>query len=304
LFPPQQPDKGPNSSVSEIRQENGYLIVVGSGIKGIAHLTNEARHWITNSDIVLYCVSDVATERWIQTNSKFSESLHKWYDDNKLRRQSYREMTQRIMYFVDEGRKVCVVFYGHAGVFVASSYDAVNLARHKGVPAVLLPGISSDACMFADLLFDPSRTGCVSIEATDLLIRERSIDPTLSLIIWQAGCVGDAGYKSTGYDGRNIPVLIDYLKSVYGGEHRAIIYEAAQYAVCQPRIEVTTIDGLYNQKISGISTLFIPPRSRPDIDETMLRRLGLRRVPETGRYSESQQVRRKLTKKGSSPAIS
>lgn len=149
-----------------------------------------------------------------------------------------------------------------------------------GIPAVMLPGISSDGCLYADLLFDPSRTGCVSIEATDLLIHRRHIDTTLSLIIWQAGCVGDVGFKSTGFDGKNIPILIDYLQHFYGADHAAIIYEAAQYAVCDPKIVRTTISGLREQKITGISTLYIPQKARPKLDEEMLRRLGLRRYQE------------------------
>ena len=39
----------------------GHLIVVGTGIQ-VGQITAEARDWIRQSEKVLYCVSDAATE--------------------------------------------------------------------------------------------------------------------------------------------------------------------------------------------------------------------------------------------------
>ena len=100
----------------------------------------------------------------------------------------------------------------------------------------MLPAISSLDCLFADVGFDPSRHSCQIVEATDLLARAKKPDITASVIIFQVGCVGDLGYNSRGYDRRNVPVLAEYLSKFYGEDYEVILYEAAQYPICQPKI--------------------------------------------------------------------
>ena len=50
----------------------------------------------------------------------------------------YTEMVERILFFVRKGKKVCAVFYGHPGIFVFSSHEAIRIARAEGYPAVML----------------------------------------------------------------------------------------------------------------------------------------------------------------------
>ena len=82
------------------------------------------------------------------------------------------------------------IFYGHPGVFVSPSRRALSIARKEGYEAKMLPGISSEDYMFADLEFDPAVHGCCAYEATQLLLREVALDTAMSNIIWQVGGVG------------------------------------------------------------------------------------------------------------------
>jgi hypothetical protein len=186
-------------------------------------------------------------------------------------------MVDRIMKCLREYERVSAVFYGHPGIFVWPSYKAIQLARREGYDAFMLPAVSSLDCLFADVGFDPSRYGCQIVEATDLLVRSRKPDVGASVVIFQVGCVGDLGYNSKGYDRRNVPVLMEYLASFYGENYEIILYEAAQYPVCKPKIKRLPIAGLVDAKPSGISTLYIPPKTLPATDERMLERLGLER---------------------------
>ena len=54
----------------------------------------------------------------------------------------------------------------------------------------MLPGISAEDYMFADLEFDPCVYGCMTCEATEFLLRNRSLNPSTHNIIWQVGSVG------------------------------------------------------------------------------------------------------------------
>jgi precorrin-6B methylase 1 len=264
-------------SDSWISTKKNELVFIGTGIDGANHLTAEAISHIANADKVLYCVADLVIERRLHILNSCTEDLYVFYGDNKPRRQTYEEMVQRILESLKEHRRVCAVFYGHPGIFVWPSYRAIQIARKDGYRAYMLPAVSSLDCLFADVGFDPSRHSCQIVEATDLLVRLRRPDVSASVIIFQVGCVGDLGYNSRGYDRRNVPILAEYLASYYGLDYEVILYEAAQYPVCKPKIRRISIAGLVDAKPSGITTLYIPPKILPGADGEMLGRLGLKR---------------------------
>ena len=257
----------------------GTLVVVGTGI-AVGHLTSEARGWLEQADKVLYCVADVATERLIQKLNPTAESLYVFYADDKPRSRTYQEMIERILECVRQGVKVCVAFYGHAGIFVNPSHESIRRARLEGHRAMMLPAVSSLDCLFADLGVDPS-IGCQIFEATDLLVRKRPIDPSGIVIIWQIGCVGDPGFRFKGYDARNLPVLVEYLEQYYGPDYEVVIYQASQYNICDPVIRKLKLKEVSPAVVTAISTMYIPPKRRNPADAEMIRRLGLVKPKET-----------------------
>jgi uncharacterized protein YabN with tetrapyrrole methylase and pyrophosphatase domain len=251
----------------------GRLIVVGTGIS-LGQVTSETSKLIQHCEKVLYCVADAATERWIQKLNPSAESLYVFYSDNKPRSETYEQMVARILECVREGLKVCVVFYGHPGIFVYPSHESIKRARSEGFDAKMLPAISSLDCMFADLGIDPA-AGCQMFEATDLLLRKRRLDTSASLIVWQVACVGDFGFNFKGYDGRNLPVLIEVLQESYGPEYEVIVYEASQYSICEPVIKNIRLSELTPKALTGISTLYVPPKEKAPIYMSISNRLGL-----------------------------
>lgn len=101
-----------------------------------------------------------------------------------------------------KGKYVVGVFYGHPGVFVAPSHRSIDIARKEGYTAKMLPGISAEDCLLADLNIDPSLPGCVTYEATDLLLRNRPLNPSSHLILYQVGCVGIKDFNFSGFNVR------------------------------------------------------------------------------------------------------
>ena len=91
---------------------------------------------------------------------------------------------------VRAGHDVLGVFYGHPGVFVSPSHRSIAVAREEGYKARMLPGISAEDYLFADLEFDPSLHGCNTYEATELLLRDKPLQPLIHNIIWQVGSIG------------------------------------------------------------------------------------------------------------------
>ncbi len=259
----------------ETLMKPGSLTVVGTGIQFIGQLTLEARAHIKQAEKVLFLVSEPLTADWIRDVNPTAESLYPYYQQGKARINSYVEMIERILCEVRKGLRVCAVFYGHPGVFVYPSHEAITQARLEGYGAKMLPGISSEDCLFADLGIDPARTGCQSFEATDFLIHKRKFDTGCSLILWQIGCIGDLTFNVGPYDSRGLHVLTEYLCQYYDAAHPAIIYEAAEYPIFDPTIEHVPLAKLAETQISPISTLYIPPQTTAALDYEMLDRLGI-----------------------------
>jgi uncharacterized protein YabN with tetrapyrrole methylase and pyrophosphatase domain len=237
----------------------GTLTVVGTGIEFAAHLSQEARAQIEHADKVLYLVADPATAAWIvQTNSD-AQSLSPFYELAKDRAESYEAMAEEILVWVRKQLSVCAVFYGHPGIFTYPSHQAIEMARLEGYRARMLPAISAEDCLIADLGVDPARSGWQSYEATDFLIYPRAVDTSSALVLWQIGAIGTLDYRQN-YDSKALELLVERLHSIYQSDHECVLYEAAVYKVYESRITRTTISGLLQAGISGVSTLYVPPK--------------------------------------------
>jgi hypothetical protein len=248
----------------------GSLVVVGTGIRTVGHLTMEAVAWIKQADKVLYVVGDPVAELMLkELNPQGAESLTGMYAEGKQRIDTYNQMVERTLECVRAGMRTCMACYGHPGVFVYPSHEAIRRARAEGYSARMLPGISSEDCLFADLGVDPGINGCQSYEATDFLLNKRVIDPTSSVVLWQIGVVGDATFKPIGYDLSAMPLLVERLSAIYPPTHPMYLYEAAVFHGCEPIIrQITAAELSYNQLSAGY-TLYIPP-AYPTSSDPML----------------------------------
>jgi uncharacterized protein YabN with tetrapyrrole methylase and pyrophosphatase domain len=216
--------------------------------------------WIKQADKVLYVVGDPVAEAMLkELNPGGAESLTVMYAEGKQRIETYNEMVERTLECIRAGMLTCMACYGHPGVFVYPSHESIRRARAEGYSARMLPGISSEDCLFADLGVDPGIGGCQSYEATDFLLNGRVIDPSSSVILWQIGVVGDATFKAAGYDLSAMPLLVERLLAIYPASHPMYLYEAAVFHGCDPIIRPITAVELANGPLSAGNTLYIPP---------------------------------------------
>jgi hypothetical protein len=262
--------------MSTYRESNkGSLIVVGTGIRVVGQLTMEAIAWMKKADRLLYLVGDrVAEATILQLNSSGAESLLPFYVEGKPRIDTYNEMVERILACVRAGMLTCVAAYGHPGVFAYPFHVAIRQARAEGYGARMLPAISAEDCLFADLGIDPATYGCQSFEATDFLLHARVPDPSAALILWQIGAVGDPLYHRDGYNLSLLPLLVARLCQFCPPDHVCTVYEAAIYPDIDPTIRQAPIRSLTEMTLTWVSTVYIPP-SRPSSRDTyVLSRIG------------------------------
>lgn len=254
----------------------GTLTVVGLGIAGPAQATPEALGAIDDAAKRFHLLADPLTRRWLLARHPRTESLADSYAVGKPRADSYEEMVERILAPVRRGRSVCAIFYGHPGVFAWPPHEAVRRARAEGYVARMLPGVSAEDCLFADLGVDPSDTGCSSYEATDFLLRKRRFDPTAALVLWQIGVVGVRDVRAAAlWSATGLAVLTEALLATYPPTHEVVVYEASTLPIVPPKIMRVPLGELTGAPVTAISTLFVPPLADRATDLAMARRLGL-----------------------------
>ena len=237
----------------------GSLVVVGTGI-GPARLTAEARAAIQAADQVLHLIPDPISVLAVEQLNTRARSLEHCYVEGEHRRAAYARMVEEILEPVRAGERLCAAFYGHPGVFVLPSHDAVKQARREGFEAVMLPGISAEDCLFADLGVDPAEAGCQSYEATRFLERRPAIESRAALVLWQIGVVGTANHSAEPVAPR-LGELVDRLRELYPDEHEVVVYEASSFVGIAPLIRPTPLADLA-AAVTPASTLYVPPLER------------------------------------------
>ncbi len=250
----------------------GSLVVVGTGIRLVGQATVESVACIERAEKLFYLVNDPTTAAWIQGLNPTAESLADCYVKGIARTRIYRVMADQIVSAVRSGLDVCAAFYGHPGVFVDASHEAIRRARRAGFPARMLPGISAEDCLVADLGMDPATNGCQSFEATNFLMYRRRFDPSSALILWQVGVLGEASVRDDmSCRPERLAVLTAHLQRYYPPRHRVVLYEAAQFPVGEPMIKRIPLARLKQETVLPMSTLYVPPIPARAYDPRIMR---------------------------------
>jgi precorrin-6B methylase 1 len=235
-------------------------MIVGTGIRAGAHVTLESIEHIRNAERLLYVVTEPITAAWLQRLNPKAETMDDLYKEGRHRQVSYLGMTKRILDAVRSGARVCAVFYGHPGMMANAANRSIQLARKEGYAAEMLPGISAEDCLFADLGVNPGDAGCQTFEATDFLGYRRIFDPTSALILYQVGAIGEGSVRQ-GMRPRpeRMNVLTKYLRRAYPARHPVVLYEAASFPFCAPYVKRTRLERFAGADIRPMTTVYLPP---------------------------------------------
>lgn len=248
------------------------LAVVGCGIQLGRHLSLRALSEIRDAEVVMGLADAFALD-WLKAERPDFESFAGLYGDDKDRRETYAEMVERMLDPLRCGKRVCAVFYGHPGVFARAPHEAVRQARAEGFTAFMEPGISAEACLYADLFIDPGQCGVCSFEATQFLISQRSADPSAWLLLWQLALTGNLDCIGFEPEPARLALLAEKLANGYPPDHEIILYEAAQLPVMPFRADRLRLADLAIASLREHTTLVVPPLHRPKPDPAWLDRL-------------------------------
>ena len=275
------PPVSPQSQSAPVRGNS--LVLAGTGIKAVGHLTQETIFWLERADKVLFSVSDEIISSYIQELQPRAESLNRFYSESRPRIDTYRLMARRILECVSEYETVCVVFYGHPRVLVDPVALAATAAAEQGHRVTVLPGVSALDCLFADLGVDIAHNGLQSFEASDFVLRPRPFDPYTPLVLWQAAALGDTSWNPRqGAPQTHVPVLAAILAERYGAEHEIMVYEAQVLPFDDFSLRKGTVYDLSAGILTDGALLYIPAKKGAPVDPDMQARL----IPENSGDSD------------------
>ena len=240
-------------------KSSGSLVCVGIGMTLGSHIGPLARSHIEQADVVFVAASDGVVEKWVEEMHADVRSLQPLYGNGRSRMQTYHAMIDTLLAEVRQGRTVCAAFYGHPGVFAWPAHRAIELAREQGYDAQMVPGISAEDCLYADLGIDPGKFGCQHYETTQMMIYKRRIDPSAYLVLWQAGVAGDRSLKRLETAAGYRQILVDILAQDYPLDHPVIIYRAVTLPIHEPRMDTVALADLPGADIGMQDTLVLKP---------------------------------------------
>jgi uncharacterized protein YabN with tetrapyrrole methylase and pyrophosphatase domain len=228
------------------------------------------------ADSLLYVIGDPVGEAVInKLNPEAAFSLATYYKEGKTRLITYNEMIEHILRCVRSGDTTVAAFYGHPGVFAYPSHESIRRARLEGYKAKMLPAVSSEDCLFADVGVDPAVAGCQSYEATDFLLNLPVVDPSSQLILWQVGSLGDSTYQKMRYNTSAMPLLVQRLAQFFPISHPVVVYEAAMLPGTNPMIATIPLYALSQFPVTASMTLYIPPAKTRTADPKMVQLASL-----------------------------
>ncbi len=237
----------------------GALTVVGTGIRIGVQLTPESRAAVDAADELLYVNAEPLGDHWLASLHPRARSLASLYRPGVSREQVYEAIVEAILEPVRAGARICAAFYGHPGVFVRPSHEAVARARAEGHDARMLPAVSAEDCLFADLGVDPALDGCASYDATGFLARPRPVDTTAALVLWQVAAVLEPHAVAAGSHGGNLDVLAARLLELYSPQHEVVLYEASPFPAAPALVERLPLAALPEARPTPQATLYLPP---------------------------------------------
>lgn len=252
------------------------IYIVGLGMVAQRQITYEVDRALQRCRTIFLLHGDSLVHDYVATRYRAEvEDLGELYVNGADHAAIYQEMAARVLAAAEVSGPVSLATYGHPLVYVAASRQICTDGRGRGLSVHVLPGISALDALLVDLELDPAVEGLQMYEATDLLLRERPLQPDVPLFVWQIGALERFVYETEQTE-QQFERFTDYLCGFYPRTHGVIVARTATLPVARSRlieIQLSELPTLASV-IGGADTLFVPPLLlRPIHNDVLLQEL-------------------------------
>jgi uncharacterized protein YabN with tetrapyrrole methylase and pyrophosphatase domain len=256
------------------------LIIAGTGIKFLSHLTIEVKSAIETSSCVVFLLNEPAMKNWVVKNSKKYISMDNIYFSSKLRLDSYSKIVDEVFLNLQENDDICFLMYGHPTFFSSVVAEITKSISFEKVLIQIMPGISAIDCLFSDLRIDPGKKGLQSYDATEFILYDEIFSTTSHLVLWQIAIIGEFGIINNSEINVNcqkkaMEILISKLIKHYPRDHRVSLYVASQYPSVEFELKSIELQKLNIINIPRLATLYVPPLKEKTLNLNVINQLKI-----------------------------
>jgi precorrin-3B methylase len=237
-------------------------------------MTRQAEKAIGQSNEVLYLDTGPETREYLEEIcDEVTPLFETSYVDEENRVNAYRDIAATVVDAALSHPPVTLAVHGHPTVAVYAPVLIKDMATLLGLEVDIQPGISAMDTVLANLGVDPCINGIQMYEATDLLLRNRPLQPDVPALIWQIGNLETRLHSTRTSRPERFTQFIAHLRRFYPGEHRVIaVYSAPGTDEGPDRIDCK-LEALpeFAARIHAGHSLFIPAiGQRPVCDRQLL----------------------------------
>jgi precorrin-2 methylase len=241
------------------------VTVVGLGITGIDQVTREAEAAIRRARRVYHVDAGLAADVWLRSLQADVVPLFETaYRVHEARIDAYDRIAVQVLAGALEVGRVVLAVQGHPLFFSYAPALLLDAGRLLGIAVHVQPGISADACLFAELGVDPGEQGIQAYECTDLLLRRRPISSDVPLVLWQVGNLETRLHQGRRSRPARLSRLQNWLLTFYPPDHPVIAVYVSPHPGVPGWRQTTSLEELpaLARDLHAAVTLYVPPVQR------------------------------------------
>ncbi len=176
----------------EERQKEGSISIFGTGVKAIAQITLETNFLLQKMDKVFHMSSNDSIAKYLDSIGCEEVNLNYLYAEGNQRKNVYKKISEIIVSKVSTNKIDCAFLTTGNPVFLNTIVRYIcDLAKAKGVPVNIYPGVSSIDSILVDIRLPVGLTGLQCYECTHFIKFQPHIDIRVPLLLFQPGVIED-----------------------------------------------------------------------------------------------------------------
>lgn len=200
------------------------LYIIGLGVSVPDHTTLEAAAALAKCDHI-FTVVQQPPAMWLPHDGQRVPvtNLLEMYVEGALRNDNYEQVSRRVFNALESHRTIAYVTYGNPVVYDSVTHMLIRLAADTGVPARIVPSVSSIDTLLCDLQVEMA-PGLQIYEASWVVGAEVRLNVSTAVILVQMGLFGTlrAHYRQRP-TARSLQPLSDYLRAFYPPTHQVTL---------------------------------------------------------------------------------
>jgi uncharacterized protein YabN with tetrapyrrole methylase and pyrophosphatase domain len=235
------------------------VIIAGTGIKGIMHMTLETKEILKHCDKVYVLHYDTSVAKYINSIGPSIVDATAYYEEGKSRNSVYEDLANDILSDAKE-IKVGFVVHGHPLFIVSTSELILQKAPELGLEVEVLPSISSLDTLMVDIGEDFG-FALQSYEVNYMLKINPYLNNNTPLFIFQVAVLNSYQVNKE-YSHSNFTVLKDYLLKFYPANHKLKFILSSKNSLFDSdalEISLGDLDKTHIDFLEERPTLYVPP---------------------------------------------